>query len=134
MGFSLNKQQLIGRLGRDAEVSFTTNNKQIVKFSLATDHRVKNKSGEYENKSTWHNVVIIAPIGDYIKDRLKKGAKFFVEGRTEHTEYEKDGERRHYTSVVVLDFNAVIPLDNDSAGHSRSSSSSSDDSGDDLPF
>lgn len=147
MAFSLNKAQLIGVLGRDAETSFTTSNLAITKFSIATTHSRKTKDGNWENLTTWHNVTAFG-LNDFTKDQLKKGAKVYVEGRIDHQSYEKDGQTKYFTSIVVNGFDGIIPLDK-KEGYSSSSSNSNDgsftesapapdsggdDSADDLPF
>jgi single-strand DNA-binding protein len=112
MAFSLNKIMLIGRLGRDAETRFTTNNVSITSFSLATDHRYKGKNGDWVNETTWHNVTAFN-LSDYFKENLKKGKKFYVEGRLTKREYtDKDGVKRYSTDVYS---ERLIPLEPGSA-------------------
>ncbi|MDP2302992.1 MAG: single-stranded DNA-binding protein [Ignavibacteria bacterium] len=141
MAFSLNKIQLIGNLGRDAETRFTTNsNTAITSFSVATTHGYKGKDGNWENETTWHNVIAFS-LSDFYKESLKKGAKVFVEGRLSKRDYtDKDGIKRYSTEVVC---EKIIPLDSRDGSYSSGSSSSkaSDEqfSGepvqeDDLPF
>lgn len=141
MPFSLNKVQLIGTLGKDAENSFTTSNLSISKFSIATSHSRKNKDGGWENETTWHNVTAFG-LNDFLKDQLKKGAKFYVEGRIDHQRYEKDGQTKYFTSILC-DFNGIIPLDrrgevsSESSGGSftqESPGKSESSENDDLPF
>ena len=109
MGFSLNKAQLIGQLGQDATTSFTTTNLSVTKFSIATTHSRKTKDGNWENETTWHNVTAFG-LNDFLKDQLKKGRKFYIEGRIDHQTYEKDGQTKYFTSIIC-DFNGIIPLD-----------------------
>ena len=141
MPFSLNRVQLIGTLGKDAENSFTTSNLSISKFSIATSHSRKNKDGGWENETTWHNVTAFG-LNDFLKDQLKKGAKFYVEGRIDHQRYEKDGQTKYFTSILC-DFNGIIPLDrrgevsSESSGGSftqESPEKSESSENDDLPF
>lgn len=109
MPFSLNKVQLIGTLGRDSETSFTTSNVSVTKFSIATEHSRKDKDGNWQNETTWHNIVAFG-LSDFYKDGLKKGKKFYIEGRITHNTYEKDGVKRYYTEIIA-EFNGIIPLD-----------------------
>ena len=109
MAFSLNKAQLIGQLGQDAETSFTTSNLSVTKFSIATTHSKKDKDGNWENFTTWHSVTAFG-LNDFLKDQLKKGKKFYVEGRIDHNKYTKDGIDKYFTSIIC-DFNGIIPLD-----------------------
>jgi single-strand DNA-binding protein len=147
MAFSLNKIMLIGNLGKDAETRFTTSNLSVTTFTLATTNSYKGKDGNWVNETTWHNIVAYN-LSDYFKENLKKGKKFYVEGRLSKRDYtDKDGIKRYSTDVVV---EKLIPLD--SAGGGASSSSYSEggyrdesapniqeanlqvDENDDLPF
>lgn len=141
MPFSLNKVQLIGTLGRDAETSFTTSNVSVTKFSIATEHSRKDKEGNWENETTWHNIVAFG-LSDFFRDGLKKGARFYIEGRITHNSYEKDGNKRYYTELIV-DFNGLIPLDRRDGGSASSSGGTftqdapdkkDSNEDDDLPF
>ena len=106
--FSMNKIQLIGNLVKDAETRFTTNNVSVTSFGLATTSRIKGKDGNWINEKTWHNVVAFS-LSDYIKNILKKGKKFFVEGRISKRDYtDKDGIKRYYVDVVA---DLIIPFE-----------------------
>jgi single-strand DNA-binding protein len=108
MAFSLNKIMLIGRLGRDAETRFTTNNVSVTNYTMATDYRYKGKNGDWVTETTWHNIVSFN-LSDYFKENLKKGKKFYVEGRLSKRDYtDKDGVKR-FTAEVITD--RIIPLE-----------------------
>lgn len=144
MAFSLNRIELIGNLGRDAETRFTTNNVSVTSFSIATTYSYKGKDGNYVNETTWHNCVSFN-ISDFYKENLKKGKKFYVEGRLTKRDYtDKEGNKRYSTDVVV---DKLIPLESTSSGSGNSSyNNNSSESGnvnepdvqvennDDLPF
>lgn len=141
MAFSLNRVMLIGNLGQDAEHRFTTNNTEVTSFSLATTHSYKGRDGNWVNETTWHNIVLFG-VSDFLKSNLKKGRKFYVEGRLSKRDYEnKDGQKVYVTEVIGDKFN-IIPLDAaDSAGSSSNVSYSQPESidtsapeDDDLPF
>ncbi|MDR3609363.1 MAG: single-stranded DNA-binding protein [Ignavibacteriaceae bacterium] len=140
--FSMNKIQLIGNLGKDAETRFTTNNVSVTSFGLATTSRIKSKDGQWTNETTWHNVVAFS-LSDYIKNILKKGKKFYVEGRISKRDYmDKDGVKRYSVDVIA---DLIIPFDGGGESASRSEDFSSGpgqigepdiqvDNNDDLPF
>lgn len=140
MAFSLNKIMLIGNLGQDSETRFTTNNVSVTNFSLATTYSYKGKDGNWVDETTWHNVVGFN-LSDFFKDALKKGRKFYVEGRLTKREYtDKDGVKRYSTDVVA---DKLIPLDpkgysgGSSGDYSENTNTESVDSqseDDDLPF
>lgn len=140
MAFSLNKVMLIGNLGNDAETRFTTNNLAVTSFSLATSRSYKGKDGNWVNETTWHNVVSYN-LPDFFKDALKKGKKFYVEGRISKRDYtDKDGIKRYMTDVIS---EKLIPLEGkegSSDSYSEKTSIESADTqsptaeDDDLPF
>ena len=139
MAFSLNKIMLIGNLGRDAETRFTTNNLSVTSFTLATTNSYKGKDGNWVNDTTWHNIVSFN-LSDYFKGNLKKGRKFYVEGRISKRDYtDKEGIKR-YTTEVVSD--RIIPLDSVGATEeteekpfeSQGEPDVKVDDNDDLPF
>ncbi len=143
MAFSLNKVMLIGNLGQDAEHRFTTNNVSVTTFSLATTRNYKNNDGNWVPETTWHNVVAYG-LSDFYKDALKKGKKFYIEGRISKRDYtDKEGVKRYITEIVADKFSGIIPLEGrDTSGESGDSGNqnieTSDaphaDSDDDLPF
>jgi single-strand DNA-binding protein len=138
MAFSLNKVMLIGNLGRDAETRFTTNNVSVTNFSLATTNSYKDKEGNWQNETTWHNVTSFN-LSDFFKDNLKKGKKFYIEGRITKREYtDKDGNKRTATDVVS---ERLIPLEStssDTAGEQTTTTTSVEtpqvENNEDLPF
>jgi single-strand DNA-binding protein len=108
MAFSLNKIMLIGNLGKDAETRFTTTNMSVTSFTLATTYGYKGKDGNWVNETTWHNIVAWS-LSDYFKNNLKKGKKFYIEGRLQKRDYtDKDGIKRYSVDVVA---EKIIPLE-----------------------
>lgn len=108
MAFSLNKVMLIGNLGNDAEHRFTSNNTAISTFSLATTKSYKDKSGSWNNTTTWHNCKAWK-LPDYYKEHLVKGAKVYVEGEISKSDYtDKEGIKRYSTDIIVRE---IIFLD-----------------------
>jgi len=137
MAFSLNKIMLIGRLGRDAETRFTTNNVSVTNFTLATDHSYKGKNGDWVSETTWHNITSFN-LSDYFKENLKKGRKFYVEGRLTKRDYtDKEGIKRYSTDVLS---ERLIPLEPVSGAATEEADTSTPDTvpqvenNDDLPF
>ena len=140
MAFSLNRITLIGNLGNDAETRFTTNNLSVTTFSLATSRSYKGRDGNWVNETTWHNVVGYN-LPDFFKEALKKGKKFYVEGRLSKRDYtDKEGVKRYITEVVS---EKLIPLEGkdsnsevhtDKAGFEPVAPDSSSGEDEDLPF
>lgn len=134
MSFSLNKIMLIGNLGKDAETRFTTNNLSVTTFSLATTRGYKDKEGAWQNETTWHNLVGYN-LSDYYKENLKKGKKFYVEGRISKRDYtDKEGVKKYVTDTIV---EKLIPLDSSGSSSNKVSEPEVDvsqEDNDDLPF
>jgi len=85
--------------------------------------------------TTWHNLTLFKP-SDFIKGKLKKGAKIYLEGRQQHDSYEKDGVKKYFSSVIVDNF-SIIPFDKSEATTEHSyndNPSGSQEEKDDLPF
>jgi single-strand DNA-binding protein len=138
MAFSLNRIMLIGNLGKDCETRFTTGNLSITNFTLATTYSYKDKNGNWKDETTWHNVVSFG-LSDYMKENLKKGKKFYVEGRLTKRDYtDKDGNKKYFTEVVS---ERLLPLESTGSVSSDEEKPSSDvtpditpENNDDLPF
>ena len=96
MAGSVNKCVLIGRLGRDPETKTFGNGGKATSFSLATSETWKDKSGERQSKTQWHNVVIFnEKIGEIAERFLKKGSCVYLEGAIENRKYTtKEGAER----------------------------------------
>ncbi len=98
----LNKQILMGNLGQDPEVINFENGGKIVRLSVATSLKWKDKqTGEQKSDTQWHNVVANGGLADVCEKYLKKGSKVYIEGYTKHRSYEKDGVRKHITEVKL---------------------------------
>lgn len=98
---SLNKVMLIGNLGKDPEVRYTTSGQAVASFSLATTEKYKNKSGEWEEKTEWHNIVLWGKLAEIAKDYLSKGKTAYIEGRLQTRKWQdKDGRDRYTTEIV----------------------------------
>lgn len=118
---SLNRVELIGTLGRDAELKFTPGGTAITKFSIATNRRWKDKnSNEWKEETDWHNIILWS--SEKLSEYLTKGKQVYVEGRLQTRNYEKDGHKVYVTEVVAED---VILLGGKDDGKPRSSGSSS---------
>ena len=90
----INQVTLIGRVGKDPEIHYTTSNKAFAMFSIAT-----NELGKY--KTTWHNVKCWEKLADIVEQYVKKGDLIAVFGRIDYVEYEKDGVKRYLTNIVA---------------------------------
>lgn len=101
----LNKVTLMGNVGRTPHISLTQEGKEFAKFSLATTLTWKDKEGEWQSATDWHQVAVFrAPTARWIKDVLKRGDKIYVEGRLVYQLWrDRYGQPRKTTYVVISD-------------------------------
>jgi single-strand DNA-binding protein len=99
---TLNRVQLIGRLGKDPESKFTPTGKKVAHFSLAVSNRWKDKGGETKESIEWVNIEAWGRLGEVCQEYLKKGSLVFLEGRLKTDKYEDKGETKYFTKVVAL--------------------------------
>ena len=98
----INKVILIGNLGKDPELRYTPNSKAVATFSLATTEKWKDKEGQFQEKTEWHNIVAWGKQAEICKEYLKKGSSVYVEGRLQHRSYDdKDGNKKYITEIVA---------------------------------
>jgi single-strand DNA-binding protein len=102
---SVNKVILIGNAGKDPELKYTPSGTAVVKLSLATNERFKDKSGEWQDKTEWHNLVAFASTAEIVGEYVKKGGKVYVEGRLQTSSWDdkESGQKRYKTEIVVND-------------------------------
>ena len=114
MAGSLNKVQLIGRLGADPEIKQMVNGKSIARLSIATSQSWKDKStGERKEKTEWHRVVIFNEgLINVIQQYLKKGANVYLEGQlaTRKWRDEKSGQDKYSTEIVLQGYNSSLTM------------------------
>jgi len=98
----INKVLLIGNLGKDPEVRHLESGIAVAKFSLATNESYKDKNGEWQNLTEWHDIVAWRGLAERVERDLKKGKLAYVEGKLTHRKYQdKEGNDRYITEVVA---------------------------------
>lgn len=97
---SLNKVMIIGHLGRDPEVRFTTSGDAVCTLNIATSERFRGKAGEQREATEWHRVVLYRRQAEIARDYLKKGSLVFIEGSLKTRKWtDKNGLERYTTEV-----------------------------------
>jgi single-strand DNA-binding protein len=109
MAKSVNKVILLGNLGKDPEIKFLPSGQAVANFGLATTERYKDKAGEWQDKTEWHNITAYGRQAEIIRDYVKKGHKLFIEGRlTTRSWDDKDtGKKVYRTEIVVNDLSLL---------------------------
>lgn len=112
MSGSINKVIIIGNLGRDPEVRRMNSGDSVVSFSVATTESWKDKSGERQERVTWHNIVVFNEgLGKVAEAYCKKGSKVYIEGQLQTRKYtDKDGNERQTTEIVLQRFRGELTL------------------------
>jgi single-strand DNA-binding protein len=99
---SVNKVILIGNLGRDPETRYTTGGDAVTNLNIATTETWKDKSGEKQEKTEWHRVVLFGRQAEVAGEYLKKGRPVYIEGRLQTRKYtDKDGVEKYATEIVA---------------------------------
>lgn len=99
---SLNKVMLIGRLGNDPEVRYTSGGGAVANFSLATNDSWTDKSGQKQERTEWHRIVVWGKTAELCGQYLSKGRQAYIEGRLQTREWtDKEGQKRYTTEVVA---------------------------------
>jgi single-strand DNA-binding protein len=139
---SINKAILIGNLGGDPELRYTSNGTAVASFNIATTERYKDKNGEQQERTEWHSIVCWGRMGELANEYLRKGRSVYIEGRIQTRNYEdKDGIKRYKTEIVAQQMQFLGGRGQESSQAARSDDSSAtqpepeipaDD--DDLPF
>lgn len=100
----LNEVKLIGRLGSDPEVKTLENGNKLVRISLGTTEVWKDKNGEKQEETTWHNVTLFGNLADNAERILQKGSLAYISGKIKNRVVDKDGEKRKYTDITANEF------------------------------
>lgn len=120
----INKVILVGNLGQDPEIKYTAGGAAVTTISIATSDSWKDKdTGEDQERTEWHRVVLWRRLAEITGEYLKKGSKVYIEGQLQTRKWEQDGQTRYTTEIVAKDIQFL-----DSKGNSESSERSNSDS------
>src|SRR5215469_4555899 len=105
MAKSVNKVILIGNLGKDPEVKYTPSGMAVANFTLATNERYKDKEGNWQDKTEWHNLVAFQRTAEIVGEYLKKGRSVYVEGKLQTRSWDdkESGQKKYRTEILVND-------------------------------
>jgi single-strand DNA-binding protein len=105
MAKSVNKVILIGNLGKDPEVKYTPSGMAVARFTLATNERFKDKEGNWQDKTEWHNLVAFQRTAEIVGEYLKKGRSCYIEGKLQTSSWDdkESGQKKYRTEIIVND-------------------------------
>lgn len=106
----INRVTLLGNLGKDPEIRRLENGAVVAKFSVATNENYRDKSGEWQQLTEWHDIVAWRSLAERAESTLKKGTMIYIEGKLTHrTWQDQDGNNRRTTEVVANYFRTIGP-------------------------
>ncbi len=140
----INKVILVGNVGKDPEVRHLENGTAVASFSLATSETYKDRDGNRQTRTEWHNIVLWRGLADVVEKYVKKGQMLYIEGRLTSRSYDgQDGNKKYITEIVANEMK-MFPKGNSGSGSAdnyeqkhapvESTVSEPDLETDDLPF
>jgi single-strand DNA-binding protein len=111
---SVNKVILLGRLGRDPEIRYMPDGKPVASFGLATTEQWKDKNGERQSRTEWHQIELYGRLADVAGQYLKKGSQVYLEGKIKTNESEENGVKRKFFKIVCSTMTMLGSSNNDS--------------------
>ena len=100
----INKVILVGNLGQDPEVKYTAGGAAVTTLSIATSDSWKDRdTGEDQERTEWHRVVLWRRLAEIAGEYLKKGSKVYVEGQLQTRKWEQEGQTRYTTEIIARD-------------------------------
>ena len=101
----INKVIIVGRLGKDPEIRSTPQGTSVAKFTVATDEKFTDRSGERQERTEWHNIVAWGKLGEICGQYLRKGKLVYIEGsiRTDSWDDKESGQKKYRTEIVARD-------------------------------
>jgi single-strand DNA-binding protein len=140
---SVNRVILIGNLGKDPETRYMSNGEAVTNITLATTDTWKDKNGEKQEKTEWHNVTFYRKLAEIAGEYLKKGRSVYIEGRLETRKWtDKEGVERYTTGIIATDMKMLGGKTGENAGNNQATRQNNspqtptgfDDMRDDIPF
>ncbi len=147
MARGVNKVILVGNLGKDPEVRYMPNGNAVANITLATSESWKDKqTGEPQEKTEWHRIVLFRRLGEIAGEYLKKGSQVYIEGRLQTRKWQDNSGNDRYTTEIVADNMQMLGgrgggsagFQSDAAPQSKAApapaTAGADDFDDDIPF
>ncbi len=129
MAKSVNKVILLGNVGKDPEIRSTGGGTMVANFTLATSDRFQDQTGNWQDRTEWHNLVAFKRTAEIVRDYVKKGTKLYIEGKLQTRSWDdkETGQKKYRTEILVNDLSLLSGRDEGSGGggYSRGASSGS---------
>jgi single-strand DNA-binding protein len=107
----VNKVILVGNLGKDPEVRYTTDGKAVASLTVATSESWKDQQGQVQEKTEWHRISIFGKLAEIAGEYLRKGSQAYFEGKLQTRKWtNKEGQDQYTTEIVLDPFNGVMQM------------------------
>lgn len=117
MARGINKVIIVGNLGNDPEVRYANNGAAIANLSVATSESWKDKNtGEMQEKTEWHRIVMFNRLGEIAGEYLRKGSKVYIEGKLQTRKWQDQSGQDRYTTEIVANEMQMLDSRGDNAG------------------
>ena len=117
----VNKAIIVGNLGKDPELRYTPQGTAVASFSVATSEKYKDRDGNRQEKTEWHNIIVWRQLAEICGKYLHKGKQVYLEGKIQNRSYEdRDGNKRYITEIVAHQMQMLGTIQ-DSGGAPQSS-------------
>ncbi|MCY7296809.1 single-stranded DNA-binding protein [Alteromonas sp. a30] len=103
MAKGINKVILVGNLGQDPEVKYMPNGNAVTNISIATSESWKDQSGQPQERTEWHRVVMFRKLAEIAGQYLRKGSQVYIEGKLQTRKWQDQGGQDRYTTEIVAD-------------------------------
>ena len=130
----VNKVIIVGNLGQDPEARFTPQGTAVTNLSVATNESWKNQSGETQERTEWHRVVMYGKMAETASEYMKKGQMVYVEGRLQTNEWEDQNQVKRKTTEIRCDNFTMLGRRSDSPQGTTTQANKTEEQDDDLPF
>ena len=109
MAKGVNKVMLLGNVGKDPEMRASASGTVVATFSLATADRQKDQTGNWVDKTEWHNLVAFNRTAEIVRDYVKKGSQIFIEGKITSRSWDdkETGQKKYRTEIIVNDLSLL---------------------------
>lgn len=134
---SVNKVIIVGNLGQDPEGRFTPQGTAVTNISVATNESWKNQSGEYQDRTEWHRVVMYGKMAETANEYMHKGMMVYIEGRLQTNEWEDQNQVKRKTTEIRCDNFTMLGKKGEGAQAKKPQSTDEtfdESQDDDLPF
>ncbi|WP_331561080.1 single-stranded DNA-binding protein [Chlorobium sp.] len=125
MAKGLNKVMLIGHLGNDPELRTTASGQSVGNFTVATSESFKDASGNWQDRTEWHRIVVWGKLAEICSQYLKKGRQVYIEGRLQTRSWDdsKSGEKKYATEIVCTDMQMLGSAKEQGGGYGETGTS-----------